>query len=213
MCDIKVMIADDHVLIRQGLKTLLDLSDGIKVVAEAGDGQGAINVCRTESIDVVLMDINMPYVSGVDATRIIKREKPNIGIIALTISENDKDIYDMIQAGISGYFLKDTDADTLIASIKAVATGQTMLHPSITKKVLMGYKGLTAPVYKEKELLTERETEILKLIAHGKSNKEVAATLFISEKTVKNHLTNVYRKIDVQDRTQAVIFAMKNNIE
>ena len=212
MSEIKVLIADDHVLIRQGLKTLLELS-GIKVIAEASDGQGAINICRTEPIDVVLMDINMPHVSGVQATQVIKKEKPDIGIIALTMSENDKDICDMILAGISGYFLKDTDADTLIDCIKAVANGQSILHPSITKKVLAGYKEISATVQgNHKEILTEREREILKLITEGKSNKEIAASLYISEKTVKNHLTNVFRKIDVQDRTQAVIYAMKNKL-
>lgn len=213
MDKLRILIVDDHAMIRQGLRSLLQFSKEINIINECGDGQGAINVCRREAVDVILMDINMPFVSGAEATRVIKREFPQIGIIALSVSENDEDIFEMINAGVSGYLLKDVEADTLVETIREVAAGKTVLHPSITQKVLVGFKEISASKAKKiEEDLTIRESEILVLIAQGNSNKEIAKLLFISEKTVKNHLTHIFRKINVDDRTQAAIYAMKHGL-
>ena len=212
--DISVVIIDDHPLVREGLRKILELEPGIRVLDEAGDGQGAINIARQRKPDVILMDINMPGTNGVEATRIIKRESPQIGIIALTIHEDEEYVLELVRAGVSGYVLKDIAPVKLVETIRTVAAGNSVIDPSITRTLFTELNRLTRRrnAKEEWENLTEREMDILKLITQGKSNKEIAVDLCISEKTVKNHLTNIFRKLKVDDRTQAVLFAIKNHL-
>jgi len=211
--EIRILIADDHPLIREGLRRILDLDPQLQVVSEAGDGQGAINQARQLMPDVILMDLKMPGTDGIEASRVIRREFPEIRIIILTVAEDD-DVLEVIRAGASGYLLKDVEPDELLKAIHTVFEGRPAFHPMVTSRLLGEYNRLSMPVRKDDEigLLTEREKEVLGLIAQGESNKNIAHKLFISEKTVKNHITSIFRKLKVEDRTQAAIFAIKKRM-
>lgn len=212
---IKVLIADDHALVREGINKILSLEPRIKVVGEAEDGARAIELARNIDIDVILMDINMPNLNGITATKIIKSENPNINIIALTIHEQEEYLFELIECGISGYVLKDVRPDELIKTIINVVNGQAYIPPSMTPKVFQRLNRLSK---RNEEVanclneLTARELDVLYQITQGLSNKEIAQRLYISEKTVKNHLTNIFQKLEVSDRTQAALFAVKHNI-
>ncbi len=211
---IKVIIVDDHPLVREGLRKVLEFDKEIVVIDEAGDGQGAINLVRRLRPDVILMDINMPGTNGIEATRVIKREMPNVGIIALTIHEEEEYVFELVRAGVSGYVLKDISPSKLIESIKTVAKGQSVIDPSITNKIFGEISRMSnnRRVREDWQTLTEREMDVLKQISKGLSNKEIAKSLTISEKTVKNHITNIFRKLQVDDRTQALLFAIKHRL-
>lgn len=211
---IKVVIVDDHPLVREGLRKILEMGNDIEVVDEAGDGQGAINVVRSLKPNVVLMDINMPGTNGIEATRVIKRDLPGVGIIALTIHEEEEYVLELVRAGVSGYVLKDINPAKLIETIKTVAQGHSIIDPSITNKIFGEISRLSKyrRAREEWETLTDREMDVLKHMAQGCSNKEIAKNLTISEKTVKNHITNIFRKLEVEDRTQAVLFAIKHRL-
>jgi two-component system response regulator DegU len=212
--NIKVVIVDDHPLMREGLRKILEMNEAIEVVDEAGDGQGAINIARRLKPDVILMDINMPGTNGIEATRVIKRELPGVGIIALTIHEEEEYVLELVRAGVSGYVLKDINPAKLIETIKTVAQGHSIIDPSITSKIFgeISRLGKYRRSREDWETLTDREMDVLKLMAQGCSNKEIANNLSISEKTVKNHITNIFRKLEVDDRTQAVLFAIKHRL-
>ena len=204
---IRIVIADDHPLIREGLRRILEFEDGIEVVAEVGDGQGAINVARNNLFDILLMDLNMPGVNGLEAGRVIRRECPHIGILVLTVDDSDEKIFQVLQLGVAGYLLKDVDSKTLIQSIRKVYSGEPILSPTVTGKLLEQF---TQPnPLKNTCGLSEREMEILYYVVRGSSNREIGTALFISEKTVKNHLSSIYRKLAVEDRTQAALKAVK----
>ncbi|MFY9174110.1 MAG: response regulator transcription factor [Peptococcia bacterium] len=211
---IRIVIVDDHPLVREGLRKVLALDDELLVLDEAGDGQGAINVARSLKPDIILMDINMPGTNGIEATKVIKREMPFVGIIALTIHEEEEYIMELVKAGVSGYVLKDISPKRLIETIKTVAQGDSVIDPGITNKLLgeITRMGRRRRVKEEWENLTGREMDVLKLMAQGCNNKEIATNLDISEKTVKNHITNIFRKLQVEDRTQAVLFAIKHHL-
>lgn len=211
MEQISVLMVDDHILIRQGLRKILDLDDKIVVIDEAGDGQGAINLARRLNPHVILMDINMPGTNGIEATKIIKREMPQIGIIALTVHDDDEYVYELVKAGVSGYLLKDVNPDKLIETIKKVSQGESVIHPSITSKLLTEFNRMAGANKEEEKFreLTSREIQVLRLIAKGHTNKQIGQELYISEKTVKNHITNIFRKLQVEDRTQAALCAIK----
>lgn len=211
---IRIVIVDDHPLVREGLRKVLALDDELLVLDEAGDGQGAINVARSLKPDIILMDINMPGTNGIEATKVIKREMPFVGIIALTIHEEEEYIMELVKAGVSGYVLKDISPKRLIETIKTVAQGDSVIDPGITNKLLgeITRMGRRRRVKEEWENLTGREMDVLKLMAQGCSNKEIATNLDISEKTVKNHITNIFRKLQAEDRTQAVLFAIKHHL-
>ncbi len=213
MEEIKVLIADDHPLIREGLRHVLELDPRLKVVGEVGDGQGAINQARMLQPDVILMDLKMPGTNGIEASRVITRELPRIRIIFLTVAE-DEDMLDVIHSGACGYLLKDVEPAELIKAIYNVMDGKPVLHPVVTGRLLGEYSRLTSPVSREEGIhaLTEREKEVLMLIARGESNRNIARKLFISEKTVKNHITSIFRKLKVEDRTQAAIYAIKKRM-
>lgn len=211
---IKVVIVDDHPLVREGLRKILEMDRDIVVIDEAGDGQGAINIVRRAKPDVVLMDINMPGTNGIEATRVIKRESPAVGVIALTIHEEEEYVLELVRAGVSGYVLKDIAPARLVETIKTVAKGHSVIDPAITTKIFGEINRMSRGrrAKEDWETLTEREMDVLRLISQGRSNKEIAKILTISEKTVKNHITNIFRKLQVDDRTQAVLFAIKHRL-
>lgn len=206
---IKVIIADDHALLREGIRRLLELDPKIEVVTEVGDGQGAINMARRERPDIILMDVNMPGTDGLTATRVIKREMPQIKIIALTIYEDDE-VVDMVKAGVSAYVLKDVAGNELIDTIYKVMNGEVVIHPRVASRLVRELTKVDRP--QERVRLTRREYDVLALLVKGNSNKDIADTMFISEKTVKNHLTSIFRKLGVKDRTQAAFYALKTNM-
>jgi len=210
MNKIRLLIADDHVLVREGLVRLLQMDESIEIVDEVGDGQGAINIARKTRPDVILMDVNMPGTSGIEATRVIKKEMPETRIIALTIYEDDE-VVQMVKAGVSAYILKDVAGVELIDTIHRVMKGEVVIHPRVARRLIKEVaEESTAP---SKEIkLTRRELDVIRLLVQGKSNKDMAEVMFISEKTVKNHLTSIFRKLNVRDRTQAVLYALKHNL-
>jgi DNA-binding NarL/FixJ family response regulator len=206
---IRVLIADDHSLVREGLRKLLELDPEIEVITEVGDGQGAINIARRERPDVILMDVNMPGTDGIVATRVIKKELPLTHVIALTIYE-DEEVIEMVRAGVSAYVLKDVAGSELVDTIHKVMQGEIVIHPRVANRLV---KELARSDHKKEDVrLTKREKDVLVLLVKGNSNKEMADAMFISEKTVKNHLTSIFRKLGVKDRTQAAVYALKNHI-
>jgi len=211
MDSIKVIIVDDHQLIREGLRKILAFDPEISVVAEAGDGEQAVKLAGEYNPQVILMDINLPLINGVEASKRIKKLYPQIGIVVLTIHDDQQYVAEALKTGLEGYVLKDVGADQLIEAIKIVAKGGSYLDPGIASKVLNSFKQASRRQETE-DRLTSREMEVLKLIAGGRSNKEIASELYISEKTVKNHLTNIFRKIEVEDRTQAAVYAIKQGL-
>ncbi|MGE5418102.1 MAG: response regulator [Acidobacteriota bacterium] len=205
---VRVLIADDHSLVREGIRKLLEIEEDIEVVGEVGDGQGAINLTRKLKPDVVLMDVNMPGTNGIIATRVIKKEMPKVNVVALTVYE-DEQVVEMVKSGVSAYVLKDVAGEELFNTIRKVMEGNVFIHPRVASRVV---KELSVDRRKEDNKLTKREKDILNLLVNGSSNKEMADQLFISEKTVKNHLTNIFRKLSVKDRTQAAVYALKHGI-
>lgn len=212
----KVLIADDHGVVREGLMAMLKTIDVIDVVGEAKNGLDAVEKTKKLLPDVILMDLRMPSMNGVEATRQIKREFPHIGIIALTMDEEQQHIFDLVRAGATGYLLKDSDSSQIVDAIQAIARGDSLIHPSVASKILAefsllaGNKGNKRPLVDHD--LTEREITVLRLVADGQTNKEVANTLELSEKTVKNHLGNIFHKLHVYDRTQAAVLAIRRGI-
>lgn len=213
---ITVMIADDHILMREGLKQLLELEKDIAVVAQAGDGEEAIEKAVKYNPHVLLLDINMPKLNGIDVLRRLKDLGVNTKIIMLTIHNDKEYLFETIKIGADGYILKDSDADSLIRAIREVNNGRTYIQSSIAKMLverLNGDEEESDERLKKIKSLTKREYEVLTLIAEGLNNKDIADKLFISEKTVKNHVSSIFKKIGVNDRIQAAIFAYKNNIK
>jgi NarL family two-component system response regulator LiaR len=201
---IRILIVDDHSVVRQGLEMFLALDEELEVVGEAKNGAEALRLARELKPDVVLMDLLMPVMDGVTATGAIRREVPETEVIALTSVLEDRAIVDAVRAGAIGYLLKDTEADELRRAIKAAAGGQVQLSPEVARRLMREMRGPKDP-----EPLTERETEVLKLLAHGRSNKEIAAELVIGEKTVKTHVSNILGKLQVASRTQAALHAVR----
>jgi DNA-binding NarL/FixJ family response regulator len=213
---IKVLIADDHRVVREGLAAILKTKENIEVVGEAQDGQEAVDKARALLPDVIIMDVSMPRMGGVEATRIIKREFPHIGIVALTMYEEQQYIFDLVRAGATGYLLKDTDSAQIVAAIRAIYRGESLIHPSVASKILAEFSLLAQrkgrkPSWVEHDL-TDREITVLRLVADGKTNKEIANSLDLSEKTVKNHVRNIFHKLQVYDRTQAAILAIRKGL-
>jgi len=210
---IKVLIVDDHQVVRQGLRTFLELQEDMVVVGEAGDGLTAIEMIRQLAPDVVLMDLVMPRLDGIAATRQVTALDIPAKVIALTsFAENDQ-VFPAIQAGASSYLLKDVSPDDLVEAIRAVHRGEARMHPDIIRKLMEKVARETGPdrenVAKE---LTDRELEVTRLVAQGRSNHEIAQALVISEKTVKTHVSNILSKLHLQDRTQLAIYAIKNGL-
>lgn len=208
---IRVLIVDDHSMVRQGIATFIELQDDIQVVGEAANGREAVARVAELHPDMVLMDLVMPEMDGVTATREIKAQFPEVVVLALTSFVNDAQIAPALQAGASGYLLKDLSADELMHAIRAAHQGEMPLAPAVARKLV---EGIVAP-HTQPELpgqLTEREREVLALLGRGMSNKEIAANLSISEKTAKFHVSSILGKLGLADRTQAALFASKHGL-
>lgn len=217
---INIVLIDDHKLFREGVKRILEFEPSFNVVAEGDDGTEAPRLVKHYGPDVVLMDINMPNVNGVQATADLVRFFPKTRVIILSIHDDESYVTHALKTGAQGYLLKEMDSDSLIEAIKVVSEGGSYLHPKVTHNLVKEYRRLAKenrPTLSEKEikfqkplhLLTKRECQVLQLIAEGKSNRAVAEALYISEKTVKNHVSNILQKMNVNDRTQAVVSAIR----
>ncbi len=204
---IRVMLVDDQALFRTGLKLLLSASPDITVVGEAANGQEALVLAGTARPDVVLMDLKMPVLDGVAATRRLRVEVPECQIVALTTFEDDELVFEVLRAGAVGYLLKDASPERLREAITAAAQGQSVLQPSVASKVLNELKRSPRAPTVVPDTLSERERQVLRLLARGAANKEIARALFLAEGTVKNHVTNIFTKLSVTDRTQAALRA------
>jgi DNA-binding NarL/FixJ family response regulator len=201
---IRILLVDDHSVVRQGLRMFLALDPELEVVGEAADGAEALKAARRLQPDVVLMDLLMPVMDGITAIGALRRELPDIEIIALTSVLEDASVIGAVRAGAIGYLLKDTRADELCRAIKAAAQGQVQLSPQAAARLMREVRAPESP-----EALTEREIEVLRLLAHGRANKEIASALTIGEKTVKTHVSNILAKLGVQSRTQAALYAVR----
>ena len=204
---IRILIADDHAVVRQGLHMFLGLDPEMQVVGEATDGAEAVNLARELKPDLVLMDLLMPVMDGIAATGIIRRELPDTEVLALTSVLEDASVVGAIRAGAIGYLLKDTSSDDLCNAIKAAAAGQVQIEPRAMARLMREVRAPDNP-----EPLTERETDVLRLLAQGQSNKEIAHNLSVSEKTVKSHVSSILRKLDVPSRTQAALYAVRQGL-
>lgn len=204
---IRILLVDDHTVVRQGLRMVLSLESDLEVVGEAANGREAVEQARRLQPQVVLMDLLMPVMNGVDAIRAIKQEHPEIEVVALTSVLEDRLVIDAVEAGAMGYLLKETGPDTLFEAIRAASRGEVRLDPQAQKRLL---REVRTP--EMREALTSRETETLRLLARGLANKEIAGELGISEMTVKTHVSNVLSKLDLASRTQAALFALREGL-
>ncbi|SDC37950.1 two component transcriptional regulator, LuxR family [Pelagirhabdus alkalitolerans] len=215
----KIVLIDDHVLFREGVKRILDFEKDFEVVAEGDDGDEVIEIVDKHQPDVVLMDINMPNINGVQATKRLFSKYPDVRVIILSIHDDENYVTHALKSGAQGYLLKEMDSQALIDAIKIVSDGGSYLHPKVTHNLVKEFQRLSTEesgglqnieIRKPLHLLTKRECEVLQLLADGKSNRGVSEALFISEKTVKNHVSNILQKMNVNDRTQAVVMAIRN---
>jgi len=210
---IRVLIADDHQVVRQGLRTFLELQDDIQVVGEASDGLAAVDMARRLAPDVVLMDLVMPGLDGIEATRRIKGGGTNVQVIALTSFTEDDKVFPAIEAGAAAYLLKDVTPEDLVEAIRAARRGEARLHPNIARRLMEQVSHRPTPLPADSpEALTARELDVVRLVAEGKSNLEIAQQLVISDKTVKTHISHILAKLGLQDRTQLAVFAFKHGL-
>jgi two-component system NarL family response regulator len=212
MEEISVLIVDDHTLFRKGVRQMVESEEDMVVVGEAASGSEALEQARALVPDVILMDIAMPDLDGIEATRRLCREMPHVGVVFVTMFEDDEFVFRGLQAGGRGYILKDADPETMLRAIRAVAHGESLLGANIARKVMRQFTALPtehAPLIDD---LSPREVDVLKLVGEGLRNKEIANALSITEKTVKNHINNIYSKLHVYDRTQAVLYAIRRGL-
>jgi DNA-binding NarL/FixJ family response regulator len=211
---ISVLIADDQELVRSGFKLMLDVEPDIAVIAEAADGADAVEQARAHRPDVILMDIRMPRLDGIEATRRITNESPTSQVLILTTYDADEYLHDAIRAGAAGFLLKDTRREDLTHAIRTVATGDALLHPTLTRRLLDRFTRAPRLTNQDQGLpeLTDRENDVLRLVARGHTNTEVAAHLFVSESTVKTHLASLSSKLHLRDRTHAVVIAYERGL-
>ncbi len=216
----KIVIIDDHQLFREGVKRILDFEDSFEVIAEGDDGAEVIELYEKHRPDVVLMDINMPRMNGVEATDALLKKYPEAKVIILSIHDDGSYVTHALKTGALGYMLKEMDADEIVEAIKVVSVGGSYLHPKVTHNLVEEFRRLSerehkgafqqSDIRRPYHLLTKRESEVLQLLTDGQSNRTIGETLFISEKTVKNHVSSILQKMAVNDRTQAVVTAIKN---
>ncbi|MGW4621979.1 response regulator [Streptomyces sp. NPDC004592] len=213
---VRLLIADDQMMVRQGFTVLLNARPGIEVVGQAVDGEEAVAMVAELAPDVVLMDIRMPGLGGIEATRRITADAPHPRVLVLTTFDLDEYVYDALRAGASGFLLKDASADQLAEAVRVVAAGDALLAPGITRRLIAEFSRLTdaprAPLKQRVGDLTERETEVLALIAQGLSNAEIAGSLVVAEQTVKTHVGRILVKLGLRDRTQAAVFAYESGL-
>jgi two-component system NarL family response regulator len=213
---IRVLIADDQAVFRRGLYVVLGTEDDIEVVAEAEDGEEAVVKAEELAPDVVLMDVRMPRVDGIEAARRIRESLPSTKILMLTVSDEEDDLYEAIKAGANGYLLKEISVEEVASAIHSVMQGQSLISPSMASKLLNEFNSLARMAAEREQLpapvLTARELEVLKLVARGMSNKDVADELYISENTVKNHVRNILEKLHLHSRMEAVMYAVRKRL-
>jgi len=213
---IRVLLADDQELVRSGFRLILDLTEGIEVVGEAADGREAVRLAKELQPDVVLMDVRMPELDGIEATRRLRQAGAEARVLVLTTFDLDEYVYEALRAGASGFLLKDTPPEQLVEAIHVVAGGDALLSPVVTRRVIAEFvrrpPASARPPAPGLDDLTARELEILRLIARGLSNAEIAAEAFVSETTVKTHVARILQKLRVRDRVQAVVFAYEHGI-
>jgi DNA-binding NarL/FixJ family response regulator len=211
---IRVLLADDQELVRSGFRLILELADGIEIAGEAADGREAVRLAKELQHDVVLMDVRMPELDGIEATRQLRQAGIEARVLVLTTFDLDEYVYEAVRAGASGFLLKDAPREQLINAVQTVARGEALLAPAITQRLIERFVARppaneTAPALAE---LSARELEVLRLLARGLSNAEIATTLIVGEATVKTHVTRILRKLDVRDRLQAVVFAYESGL-
>ncbi|CAJ59965.1 MULTISPECIES: response regulator transcription factor [Frankia] len=213
---IRVLIVDDHALFRRGLEMVLGQEVDIEVVGEAADGSEAVTMAKEMAPDIVLMDVRMPRRGGIDATSAIKEAVPSAKIVMLTISDEEADLYDAIKAGAMGYLLKEISIDEVAADIRAVYGGQSLISPSMASKLLSEFAAMIKNKDDRPQLptprLTDREMEVLRLVAKGMNNRDIAKQLYISENTVKNHIRNILEKLQLHSRMEAVVYAVREKL-
>lgn len=209
---IRVLLADDHTLFRKGIRTILEQMSVVAVVGEAATGHEVVVQARELVPDVILMDIKMPVMSGIEATKIVLQENPHIGVILVTMFDDPESVFAGMRAGARGYVLKEADPEELGRAVEAANRGEVILCPIIAKKVMEHFGTGPRQTGLPYEQLTPRELQILQLAADGLSNKEIAASLVISEKTVKNHIANIFSKLQVNDRTQAILYGLRKGL-
>lgn len=212
MIPIDILIADDHMLVREGIKQLLELEGDFKVIGEASDGYECLELINKLKPDVVLLDINMPNCNGLEVLKQLKKNNIRQNVLILTIHNEVEYLLKAVEIGVNGYILKDSESTVLKKAINTVYRGETFIQPSLTPILNQKLYQKSIIFDNETDILTKRELEVLKLLAEGLFNKEIAYKLSISEKTVKNHVSNIFKKINVSDRTQAAVYAIKNNI-
>lgn len=213
---IRVVLVDDHALFRRGLELVLSGESDLEVVGQASDGEEALRVVRSLTPDVVLMDIRMPRMSGIDAARAIRDSVPGTKVIMLTVSEEEDDLFAAVRAGASGYLLKEVSIDEVAGAVRAVTRGHALISPSMAAKLLVEFNALSERAADRQRAgdpkLTDRELQVLRLVAKGMSNREIASELFIAENTVKNHVRNMLEKLGMHSRMEAVIYAMREGL-
>src|SRR4030042_1897141 len=208
---IRILIADDHAFVREGTRRILEQEPDLEVVAEAGDGEEAVKLACDLKPHVALVDVAMPRIDGIEATRRIKALCPAVAVLVLSAYDDDQFIFGLLEAGAAGYLLKSVRGQEIVDAIRAVHAGESVLHPSVARKVLNRFAGISGKPRERKslDLLTEREMEVLKMVTKGLSNKDIAEGLCLSVRTVQGHLANIFNKLRVSSRTEAVVHALK----
>ena len=212
---IRVLLADPHALFRRGVRMVLDDEAGIEVVAECADGLDAVDRIAELAPDLVLIDVRMPGISGIEATRRARSLVPNLKVAILTVSEDDEDLFAAVRAGATGYLLKEVSIEELPAAVRAVARGQSLISPSMASRLLIEFNALSRRVEEQRGTaprLSDRELEVLRLVARGLSNKDIAAELVIAENTVKNHVRNILEKLQLRSRMEAAMYAVREKL-
>jgi DNA-binding NarL/FixJ family response regulator len=210
--EIRILLADDHNVLRQGMSQVIDAQQDMNVVAQASNGLEAIREARTKKPDIALLDINMPEMDGVEAARHITSELPDTGVIILTMYRRDEYVFEAIKAGANGYLLKEVELEELLAAIRAVARGEAVIDPAIAGRVLAEFRQPPAAQAVAEPELAERDIDILRLVAQGLTNQEIADQLFISDKTVRNRLSLIFRQLHLKNRTEAALYALKGGL-
>ncbi len=207
---IRILLADDHIVVREGTRQILEREQDMVVVAEAGDGQEAVTLAEQHHPDVAVVDVSMPVMNGIEATRRIKERAPRTAVLVFTAYDYDEYVFAILEAGAAGYLLKDSRASELIDAVRRVHTGESVLHPAIAKKVLSRVAhGLGAEHASDAESLTDRELEVLRLAAQGLSNRDIAERLYVSPRTIQSHMANIFGKLQVGSRTEAVMVGLR----
>jgi DNA-binding NarL/FixJ family response regulator len=209
---IRILLADDHNVLRQGMAQAIEAQPDMTVIGQADNGLDAISLALEKQPDIILMDINMPQADGVTSTQQISAKAPNIGIIILTMYRRDDFVFEAIKAGASGYLLKEVELDELLNAIRTVAKGEAVIDPTIASRVLAELRKPKQKPQTETNKLTERDLEILQLVAHGLSNQEIAEKLFLAEKTIRNRLSLIFKQLHLENRTQAALYAWREGL-